>query len=137
MIRRRRVTWKEIRRRHPERMAAHLESLNRKHKDSAAAREMRLTALLGVMPDGPMPSWELRDELSQAWSDVYGKELTSKEAWLEVRFGIRRGVFLLTPDGRYAIMRNHGARQQTQEDAPRGVGGLPVQGDSPGHQEAG
>lgn len=102
----RRLNWNEIRKRHPERMANHLENLNRANRDGAVAREMRLKALFGVMAKGPFPSWGLRDELSQAWEDVYGVELKSKEAWLEVRFGIRRGVFKLLPDGQYAIMRD-------------------------------
>lgn len=102
----RRLNWNEIRKRHPERMANHLENLNRVNREGAKAREMRLKALFGVMALGPFPSWGLRDELAQAWEDVYGVELKSKEAWLEVRFGIRRGLFKLMTDGRYAIMRD-------------------------------
>jgi hypothetical protein len=107
----RRLDWNEIRRRHPDRMARHLESLNMVHREGAKARETRLRALLGVMPAEDMKSWELRDELAQAWEDVYGVILTGKEAWLEVRFGIRRGVFILRPDGKYGIMHLHGQKE--------------------------
>lgn len=122
----RRLNWREIRKRHPERMANHLENLNRVNREGAAAREKRLKAIFGVMPLGPFPSFQLRDELSQAWEDVYGIELKSKEAWLEVRFGIRRGVFKLMEDGQYAIMRDdNGAyydpRRSGDEKAVDGV----------------
>ena len=115
---RRRTTWNEIRKRHPERMARHLEALNTIHREVARHRENRLTALLPIIPKGPRPSWELRDQLAEAWEEVYGEELDSRKAWLEVRFGIRRGVFIMLPDGLYDTMSRNG----DQGEAGGGVG---------------
>lgn len=118
------MTWNEIRARNPERMKAHLENLNRVHREGAAAREGRLRPLVGIMPSREMASWELRDELAQAWEDVYGEEITSKFAWLEVRFGIRRGLFRLTPSGKYATMGGHGEHNGGERTPEEGVDGL-------------
>lgn len=110
-----RTSWNEIRRRHPERMARHLEALNLKNRESALHRERRLAALLPIIPDNPMPSWDLRDEVAQAWEDVYGEQMDSRRAWLEVRFGIRRSLFILHPDGKYGKMVSHGDAQRPTE----------------------
>ena len=112
---RHRNDWNEIRRRHPERMARHIESLNIRHREMALNREKRLAALIPVLPDAPMASWTLRDELAQAWEDVYGEPMDGKKAWLEVRFGIRRALFILLPDGKYVKMVKHGDQSRPPE----------------------
>ena len=63
----------------------------------------------------PHASWTLRDELAQAWEDVYGEPMDGKKAWLEVRFGIRRALFILLPDGKYVKMVKHGDQSRPPE----------------------
>lgn len=109
----RRMTWNEIRKRHPERMANHLEALNTYNSELARHRHNRLAALLPILTPGTKFACELRDQVAEAWEAVYGEEIDQKKAWLEVRFGIRRGMFRMTPDGKYDTMAVHGDQGKT------------------------
>lgn len=115
----RRNHWRDVWRRHPERMRDNLDLLRSINREKAEQRHTRLMAIVGMMPKGAKGSWVLRDELAEAWAEVFGEELTTRQAWNEVRFGIRRGVFVLRQDGLYDTMGPNGARPAD------GVEGLP------------
>lgn len=117
----RRNHWRSVWKQHPERMRENLASLIAIKRDVANQRQTRLMAIVGLMPPGPMPSWVLRDELVEAWASAFGEELTTRQAWNEVRFGVRRGVFVLRQNGEYAIMGINGQRPES------GMEGLPGQ----------
>lgn len=85
-------------------MKDNLDALRSINREKAEQRQTRLMAIVALMPPGPKGSWALRDELAEAWESAFGEELTTRQAWNEVRFGIRRGVFVLRQDGLYDTM---------------------------------
>jgi hypothetical protein len=93
--------WQRIWRMYPERMKDHHLRLSELHAKKKEMKKTQIRALFNVMVDTPMFAAEFRDELAQAWFDVYAEELESKIAWNWVRFGMREGMFSKDEDGRY------------------------------------
>lgn len=95
--------WRRMWSRHPERMRANLESINVLQSCKVEQRATRLKGVLRLLPDHPLAPSSMRDHVSEAWLTLFSEELPPERAWLEVRFGIRRGIIVRTHDGLYQV----------------------------------
>ena len=91
--------WRQMWQRYPERMRNHVDALNRLMAARAEHRENQVRPLIAMLPSGPLQSWEIRDHLAEAWSEVFNEQLTNRQAWLHVRFAMRRGLIRRDENG--------------------------------------